>query len=91
MTRNSALEREFAIRGPWATQFVIDGETYGGDLCYDDDERITRFHESFPGVRSILDLGSLEGVTLLGDPPPEDGPSRAATSSLPSTPGSATR
>lgn len=62
MTSSRALEHEFAIRGPWASQFVIDGETYGGDLCYDDDERIAFFRDSFPGVHSVLDLGSLEGA-----------------------------
>lgn len=65
-TRNNklsadALEREFARRGPWVTQFIFDGKPYGGSYRVWQDVRPNQFFASFPDVRSILDLGSLEG------------------------------
>ncbi|MFC1979662.1 class I SAM-dependent methyltransferase [Chloroflexota bacterium] len=55
------LEQEFVKRGPWVTQYTIDGKTYGGKLSFDEDVRIRQFFDNFPEVHSILDLGSLEG------------------------------
>jgi SAM-dependent methyltransferase len=56
------LRREFDMRGPWVSRFVIDGHTYGGDLPYADDFRIRQFRDAFPDARSILEPGCLEGA-----------------------------
>src|SRR5215475_10368841 len=56
------LAAEFARRGPWITQFVIDGVATGGDYQVTDDRRVQQFLERFPSVRTILELGRLEGV-----------------------------
>ncbi len=55
------LKAEFAKRGPWITHFVIDGVESGGNFHALEDERVDQFFESFPNVRTILELGSLEG------------------------------
>lgn len=55
------LVAEFAERGPWITQFVIDGVPSGGDYQVVNDGRVQQFLERFPNVRTILELGSLEG------------------------------
>ena len=55
------LVAEFAQRGPWITQFVIDGVPSGGDYQVVNDRRVQQFLERFPNVRTILELGSLEG------------------------------
>jgi len=55
------LVAEFAERGPWITQFVIDGVPSGGDYQVVNDRRVQQFLERFPNVRTILELGSLEG------------------------------
>jgi len=55
------LVSEFARRGPWKTQFVIDGVATGGDYQVINDRRVQQFFERLPSVRSILELGSLEG------------------------------
>jgi SAM-dependent methyltransferase len=55
------LKAEFARRGPWITHFVVDGVESGGQFHALDDHRIEQFFESFPNVRTILELGSLEG------------------------------
>lgn len=55
------LEAEFAKRGPWITHFIVDGVESGGSFHALEDERIDQFFESFPDVRTILELGSLEG------------------------------
>jgi SAM-dependent methyltransferase len=55
------LATEFARRGPWITQFVIDGVATGGDYQVTNDRRVQQFFERFPNVRTILELGSLEG------------------------------
>ncbi len=55
------LRAEFAKRGPWITHFVIDGVESGGNFHALEDERVDQFFESFPNVRTILELGSLEG------------------------------
>jgi len=55
------LVAEFAQRGPWITQFVIDGVPSGGEYQVVNDRRVQQFLERFPNVRTILELGSLEG------------------------------
>lgn len=55
------LKAEFAMRGPWVTRFVVDGVESGGKFRALEDQRIAQFFESFPNVRTILELGSLEG------------------------------
>ena len=55
------LVTEFARRGPWITQFVIDGVATGGDYQVTNDRRVQQFFERFPNVHTILELGSLEG------------------------------
>jgi SAM-dependent methyltransferase len=52
---------EFARRGPWITRFVIEGIATGGDYEVINDGRVQQFLEHFPNVRTILELGSLEG------------------------------
>jgi SAM-dependent methyltransferase len=55
------LAFEFERRGPWVTQFVIDGRAYGGHMNFDGDERIVSFAARFPNCEAVLELGSLEG------------------------------
>jgi SAM-dependent methyltransferase len=55
------LAIEFARRGPWITHFVIEGVPTGGDYQVVNDRRVQQFFERFPNVRTILELGSLEG------------------------------
>jgi methyltransferase family protein len=55
------LKAEFAKRGPWITHYVVDGVESGGSFHALEDERIDQFFELFPDVRTILELGSLEG------------------------------
>src|SRR5215813_13512298 len=42
------LAAEFARRGPWITQFVIDGVATGGDYQVTDDRRVQQFLERSP-------------------------------------------
>jgi hypothetical protein len=55
------LAEEFKSREPWVTKFAIDGVEYGGGFDALNDARITQFFEVFPNVKTILELGSLEG------------------------------
>lgn len=55
------LEREFKQRGPWITKFVIEGIEYGGSFDAMNDARIDQMFEAFPNVKTVLELGSLEG------------------------------
>ena len=55
------LNRQFNDRGPWVTRFDIDGASYGGGFDAMRDPRIAQFFAAFPDVRSVLELGSLEG------------------------------
>jgi SAM-dependent methyltransferase len=55
------LEEEFARRGPWLTRYRIGDREYGGHLDYWRDPRLELFAEAFPQVRTVLELGSLEG------------------------------
>jgi len=56
------LGAEFEKLGPWIFQFQIGGIGYGGKIGAESDERIDRFFEFAPEVRTILELGSLEGA-----------------------------
>jgi hypothetical protein len=56
------LTREFEERGPWVSQFRIDGRVYGGDLVYENDRRVRQFFEAFPDVRTVVEPGCLEGA-----------------------------
>jgi SAM-dependent methyltransferase len=51
----------FRLRGPWVTRFVINGRAYGGWHDSSADPRPQWFFDTFPDVRTILDLGCLEG------------------------------
>ena len=55
------LEKQFEQFRPWITQFTIGGKHYGGSLSFENDPRISLFFDIFPDVKTILDLGSLEG------------------------------
>lgn len=55
------IEDEFKRLGPWISQFTIGNQKYGGTYSYENDPRIKQFHDCFPDVHSILELGSLEG------------------------------
>jgi len=56
------LAREFKARGPWVTRFRIGDRNYGGKVDLVDDGRIDDFAAAFPGCRTVLELGSLEGA-----------------------------
>jgi len=60
---HDALRAEFDALGPWVTRFEIDGEAFGGwyDAASGGDERVQQFIAAFPGARSVLELGCLEG------------------------------
>lgn len=55
------LDEKFNRMNPWITKFFIDGNAYGGWFDAMNDERIKQFFRSFPDVKTILELGSLEG------------------------------
>jgi SAM-dependent methyltransferase len=55
------LRLGFRLRGPWTTRFVIGRRAYGGRFDALTDARVDWFFEAFPGVATILELGSLEG------------------------------
>lgn len=55
------LKTEFDKREPWVTKFVIDGKQYGGTYDALNDKRVKYFFRYFPDVKTILELGSLEG------------------------------
>lgn len=55
------LKREFEKRGPWMTQFIIQGQAFGGQYDPSDDPRLRWFQQKFPVAETILELGSLEG------------------------------
>lgn len=55
------LSEEFKLKEPWVTKFTIEGTSYGGQFNAMNDDRIIQFFESFPDVKTILELGSLEG------------------------------
>ncbi len=55
------LKTEFEKRGPWITHFEVNGISSGGAFPALEDERILQFFQAFPDVRTIVELGSLEG------------------------------
>jgi hypothetical protein len=62
MNDPSNLAAEFAKLEPWVFQFEIAGQIYGGGISAVGDVRIERFFQFAPSVRTILELGSLEGA-----------------------------
>jgi len=56
------LVSEFAELAPWIYQFRIDDADYGGAISAVGDKRVDRFFRFAPRVRTILELGSLEGA-----------------------------
>ncbi len=56
-----AMNAEFERLRPWITRFYIDGKPCGGDFDAFHDVRIEQFFKHFPNVKTILELGSLEG------------------------------
>jgi hypothetical protein len=72
MVDRADIAERFAALAPWDTKFVVDGESYGGELDYSRDERVPRFFEWFGVPRRIVDLRALEGaLTLQLAAPPE--------------------
>ncbi len=59
--REQQLRKEIDSLGPWVTSFVIEGRRYGGHYHPDADTRLIHFRREFPDVKTILELGSLEG------------------------------
>lgn len=56
------LEAGFAARAPWTCQFTIRGKSLGGTInLIDHDNRVSLFFDAFPTMRTVLELGSLEG------------------------------
>ena len=51
----------FRKHGPWVTRFTIMGRSFGGELSYDNDRRVTQFLDAFPDACEILEPGCLEG------------------------------
>jgi len=56
------LVAEFEKLAPWIFQFRIDGHDYGGAVSASEDVRIEQFFRFAAGVKTILELGSLEGA-----------------------------
>jgi len=55
------LQKEFDSRGPWVTKFEVNGVSSDGKFDALNDVRIEQFFNEFPNVRTVLELGSLEG------------------------------
>ncbi|HMJ08316.1 MAG TPA: class I SAM-dependent methyltransferase [Pyrinomonadaceae bacterium] len=55
------ITTEFNELSPWITRFNIEGTAYGGDFDAMNDVRIDQFFAAFPDVKTVLELGSLEG------------------------------
>lgn len=62
----TGVAERFASLRPWQTRFVVDGQAYGGDLDYSDDERVSTFFGWFESPQTVLELSSGEGVHTLG-------------------------
>ena len=65
----SHLKDEFDRRGPWITQFQIDGEKVGGWYDPASGDRFPLFQQYHPEPKRVLELGCLEGgfSVLLGE------------------------
>ena len=59
--KNRLIENTFAKHDSWITQFLIDGETYGGGYPAYMDRRIDKFKALRPDDKRVLELGCLEG------------------------------
>ena len=55
------VKKKFDALKPWVTEFTLNNTKYGGRVSFENDSRVHSFFHAFPAVRSILDLGSLEG------------------------------
>jgi 2-polyprenyl-3-methyl-5-hydroxy-6-metoxy-1,4-benzoquinol methylase len=55
------LKEQFDSYGQWKTQFIIEGQKYGGMHSYKGDPRIRDFFAWCDKHESILELGSCEG------------------------------
>ncbi|MBA2490915.1 MAG: class I SAM-dependent methyltransferase [Gammaproteobacteria bacterium] len=64
--RADAIAREFEQRKPWVTRFWINGVAYGGAFDAMNDARLEQFRTQFPDVKTILELGALEGGHSFG-------------------------
>ena len=62
MNESRDLAGEFAALGPWVFQFDVGGQAYGGGISAKEDPRVDWFFDFAPQVRTILELGSLEGA-----------------------------
>jgi len=62
MNKPTNLAADFAKLGPWIFQFRVDGQDYGGGISAVGDARIEQFFRFAPDVKTILELGSLEGA-----------------------------
>ncbi len=58
---HEAIEAGFAARWPWVTGFTIGVTRYGGRYEAMRDTRPLQFARAFPGVKRVLELGSMEG------------------------------
>ncbi len=61
MPAKDRVQAGFDKLGPWVTQFRINGKTYGGNQPFYGDPRVLQMFKSFSNVKTILELGSLEG------------------------------
>lgn len=61
LIRRGLLEAGFRRRGPWVTQFAIDGHRYGGEVSFAGDARVEQFWSAFPKAERVLDTGAFEG------------------------------
>src|SRR3954462_6058783 len=56
------LAAEFEKLGPWIYQFRIGDQDYGGGISAVGDPRLDQFFCFAPEVKTILELGALEGA-----------------------------
>jgi len=59
--KNRLVENTFSKHENWITQFLIDGETYGGGYPAYNDRRMNTFKALRPDDKRVLELGCLEG------------------------------
>lgn len=57
----TSIAKEFQERGPWVTQFEVDGKRHGGQYLAAHDRRLAQFLDRFPRPQRVLELGCLEG------------------------------
>lgn len=59
------VHKEFSARRPWVFQFEIDGCKFGGTTPSNNLFAPQLFAQEFPGVKTIMELGSLEGAETI--------------------------